>query len=297
MELKGEFKSYAEILDLLQIITMGKKSGEVNLRSDSQNISIFFKEGKVIDFTSNIPSLQTLRERVVNSEISLEEAINFLLHFVSLWNGGKFIFTEKPITNEGIGKADTLNIMMNFTKEEDELTEEVKNALSQNKKFILSERAKLPITIESEAWKLLVAICRGMRIWDALLKIGSSFSEDSQTLSKLIKNNLIEEKTEEEGKVIQEITSKALQEVSFVPPEKIEKVREVLVETMGPMGEFLIEETFDDMEVSKLPTNLVDKFIEKLLEKIPDSCLIDGERCRDRLKEELSRILGGEDEV
>ena len=53
MELRGDFKSYAEILDLLQIITMGKKSGEVNLRSDGESITIYFKEGRAIDFNSN----------------------------------------------------------------------------------------------------------------------------------------------------------------------------------------------------------------------------------------------------
>jgi len=300
MELRGDFKSYTEILDLLQIITMGKKSGEVNLRSGGESITIFFKDGKAIDFTSNVPSLQFLRERAATGEIPLEEAINFLLHHVSLWEQGRFLFLEKPVSYDGIGSADTLNVMMNFTKEEDELPDEVKSAIKENKLFTLSEDAELPITVTQEAWKLLVSICKGMPIWDALLRVGTSFSEDTSTLGLLLKHRLIKVKEEGEATPGKErtVSTEKGAPTSFVPPEKLEKVRELLVETMGPMGEFLIEETLEDMELSQLPTDLVPRFIDTILEKIPDTCLIDGEKCRDRLREQFGQILkGGSDEA
>ena len=292
MELRGDFKSYAEILDLLQIITMGKKSGEVNLRRDGESITIFFKDGKAIDFTSNAPSLQFLRERAATGEIPLEEAINFLLHHVSLWDEGRFLFTEKPVSYDGIGKADTLNIMMNFTKEEDELPEEVKAAIKENRKYTLSEEAELPITITEEGWKILVSLCKGMPIWDALLRVGHSFSDDANTLQTIFKHKLIKPKEEEEESPAKTQAEKR-EVVSLVPSEKLEKVRELLVETMGPMGEFLIEETLEEMDLSQLPTDLVPRFIENLLEKIPDTCLIDGEKCRDRLREQFGETLKG----
>ncbi len=299
MELRGDFKSYSEILDLLQIITMGKKSGEVNLRSDTQSITIFFKDGKAIDFSANVPALKVLRERTLSGEIPLNEAINFLLHHIALWDKGRFLFLEKPISLEGIGSVDTLNIMMNFTKEEDELDQDVKEALKNNKVFTLYEGANLPITITSEGWKLLVSICRGTPIWDALLVKGSSFSEATKTLQLLLKHNLIKEKEGgEETKALKTTEGETKALTSFVPEEKLEKIRELLVETMGPMGEFLIEETLEDMEISQLPTDLIPRFIDTILEKIPDTCLIDGEKCRDRLKEDFLQILeGGSDEA
>ncbi|GEM_PF-1098475 len=299
MELRGDFKSYSEILDLLQVITMGKKSGEVNLRSDIQSITIFFKDGKAIDFSANVPALKVLRERTVSGEIPLNEAVDFLLHHIALWDKGRFLFLEKPISLEGIGSVDTLNIMMNFTKEEDELDQEVKEALKNNKVFTLYERANLPITITSESWKLLVSICRGTPIWDTLLVKGSSFSEATKTLQLLLKHNLIKEKEgEEETKALKATKGETKTLTSFVPEEKLEKIRELLVETMGPMGEFLIEETLEDMEISQLPTDLIPRFIDTILEKIPDTCLIEGEKCRDRLKEDFLQILeGGSDEA
>jgi hypothetical protein len=294
MELRGDFQSYTEILDLLQIITMGKKSGEVNLRSGNQSITIYFREGKAIDFTSNVPPLQKLRERVAVGELPLEEAINFLLHHVSLWESGKFLFTEKPISYDGIGKADTLNIMMNFTKEEDELPKEVKEAIKENRRFTLSEEANLPITITQEGWRLLVAVCKRIPIWNALLEKGRSFSEDTKTLAELISRQLIKPYQESyEEEITSEAPSKEEKVSRFIPQEKLERIRELLVETMGPMGEFLIEETLDELEVSNLPVDMVGKFIETLLEKIPDSCLVEGEKCRDKLREEFLQLLGG----
>jgi hypothetical protein len=66
MELRGDFSSYSEVLDLLQIISLGKKTGEVNLRNQNESISIEFKEGKIANFKSNLPllknSIQELKE-------------------------------------------------------------------------------------------------------------------------------------------------------------------------------------------------------------------------------------------
>jgi len=293
MELRGDFESYAEILDLLQIITMGKKSGEVNLRNDEESITIFFKDGKTIDFNSNVPSLKRLRERVEKGELSLEEAIDFLLHHVAMWDKGRFLFKEAPVSREGIGTADTLNIMMNFTKEEDELPKEVREAIKQNVRFVLSEEANLPATIGKEDWRILVAICRGLPIWDAILQAGHSFSEDTKTVAFLIKHSLIKPKSEEEIAEEGAEEEKGEEVSTQVPEIKLEKVRELLVETMGPMGEFLVEETLEELELSKLPTDLIPNFVEALLEKIPDSCLVDGEKCRDRLRDQIFAILKG----
>ncbi len=289
MELRGKFKHYTDILDLLQIITMGNKSGEILLNSNGESITLFFKDGKAIDFTSNVPSLQHLRERAATGEIPLEEAMNFLLHQVSLWNEGRFLFVEKPLSYEGIGSADTLNVMMNFTKEEDELPEDVRKAIKENKIFILSEEAELPITVTEEGWRLLVSVCKEIPIWDALLRVGKSFGKDTNALHLLLKHRLIkvkdkleEEKEEEKEEVL----------ISLVPDEKMEKVEQLLVETMGPMGKFLVEETLEEMNLKQLPADLVPNFVDALLSKIPDTCFIDGEKCRDKLKKELTWILG-----
>jgi len=67
---------------------------------------------------------------------------------------------------------------------------------------------------------------------------------------------------------------------------------------MGPMGEFLIDETLEDLDISQLTPDVVPNFIDTLLNKIPDTCLVEGESCRERLREEFKRILiGGGDEA
>jgi len=293
MELRGEFTSYDEVLDLLQIITMGKKTGEVNLKNERENLTIVFKDGKVVDFQASSPTLQTLRERVTRGELPLDEAVKFLLHHVAMWEWGKFHFTEGESGSEGIGAADTMNLMMNFTKEEDELPDEVREVLRKNAVFRLSEEAELPITIDEEAWKLLTAVCKRLPIWEAVVASGSSFNEDVKTLKELMEKRLIE--PTEEVPTAQE--EKKEEEEKPIPPEKMEKVKELIVEAMGPMGEFLIEETLEELGVEQLVPDKVGRFIEVLIDKIPDSCLIEGEKCRDRLREQILGLLkGGSDE-
>jgi len=293
MELRGEFTSYDEVLDLLQIITMGKKTGEVKLKNDRENLTLIFKEGKAVDFQASSPTLQILRERVIKGELPLDEAVKFLLHHVAMWDWGKFHFTESEVKSEGIGTADTMNLMMNFTKEEDELPDEVREVLKENAAFRLSEEADLPVTITEEAWKLLTAICKGYPVWEAIVVSGSSFDEDVKTLKELMEKRLIEPTGGEPA-----VQRKEAEEIERpVPPEKMEKVKDLIVEAMGPMGEFLIEETLEEMEVEELVPSKVNQFIEKLIDKIPDSCLIEGEKCRDRLREQILGLLkGGSDE-
>ena len=60
---------------------------------------------------------------------------------------------------------------------------------------------------------------------------------------------------------------------------------------MGPMGEFLIDETLEELEVSQLTPDLVPTFIDALISKIPESCTFEGENCKKRLSEEFRKIL------
>ncbi len=290
MELKGQFKSYTAILDLFQIISMGRKSGEVNLRNDAgDGVTLTFKEGKMVDFFSSIPVLIELKDRVVKNDLPLKEALNFLLHFVSRWEEGSFRFIEKPIELEGIGSADPLNVMMNFTKEEDETPEDIKSILKENRVFSLSESAKLPITVDESYWKFLVSVCERVPIWGILVKKCTSYSKGIQVLSELLKANLIKEAKGIAEDAVKEV--KISKKEGFIPQDRLDRAKTVLVETMGPMGEFLIDDTLEEMGIKELPLSIVDKFISQLLEKVPDSCLIDGEKCKDKLKESLEEIL------
>ncbi len=296
MELKGEFKSHSEILDLFQIVSMGKKSGEVNLRSDSESITIFFRDGKVCNFISNVELLQRIKSQVEEKKISLEEALKSLLHYVALWSNGRFNFVEKSVDVPSIGSADTINVMMDFTKEVDELPEAVKELLKNDGKLSLREDGNFPVTVDESAWGIIVNVCRGRSIKEIAFSLPYPFLEIVRRIDFLMKNGLLEPAKEKEREAV--VSAKAEEkEFSFVQPEKLEKIKELLVDTMGPMGEFLVEETLEEMDLSQLPVDRIPHFIEVLVDKIPDSCLIEGESCRDRIREQIKTILQGGGDV
>jgi len=290
MELRGDFSSYEEVLELLQIISLGKKTGEVNLRNQTESIAIQFKDGNIVNFKSNIPIIGILQQRVKNGELSLKEAAKSLLHYINLWDKGKFNFVEKEITSS-LGSADTTNVMMDFTKEQDELSDKIRKILKENKIYSLSEKPELPLTLEENAWKLLVYLSRGIPVRDVILSKCQSFGSGAMQLEKLFKRNLIEEVKDLPLKV--SIIEENQDTKPVVSKDKLDKIKSILIETMGPMGEFLIDETLEDMEISQLTTDLIPQFIETLIEKIPEGCVVDGENCKEKLKLIISSILEG----
>ncbi len=291
MELRGDFSSYSEILDLLQIVSIGKKTGEVLLNSNGESITLQLKDGKVINFKTNVPFLEELKERVRKGEISLSEAVKFILHYIAMWEKGRFSFLEKEVKTEPIEEIDTIAVMMDFTKEQDEMGEKLKELFKRNPVFELSEDIGEPVTIDPESWKLISLISKGNNLAKAIFHGAKSFKSGLEKIYALKEKGFIREAEEISKPTTKEKETE--EKTGFVNPEVFEKIRELLVEAMGPMGEFLVEETFEDMEITKLPVNMIDTFVENLIEKIPDTCLIEGESCRERLKDEITLLLRG----
>ena len=291
MELRGDFSSYSEILDLLQIVSIGKKTGEVLLNSNGESITLQLKDGKVINFKTNVPFLEELKERVKKGEISLSEAVKFILHYIAMWEKGRFSFLEKEVKTDPIEEIDTIAVMMDFTKEQDEMGEKLKELFKRNPVFELSEDIGEPVTIDPESWKLISLISKGNNLAKAIFHGAKSFKSGLEKIYALKEKGFIREAEEISKPTTKEKETE--EKTGFVNPEVFEKIRELLVEAMGPMGEFLVEETFEDMEITRLPVNMIDTFVENLIEKIPDTCLIEGESCRERLKDEITLLLRG----
>ena len=290
MELRGEFSSESEILDLFQIVSLGKKTGEILLYSTNESVTFFVKDGKIVNFSSNISHISNLKNRLQSGEITFIEAIKFILHYITFWNNGNFSFTEKEINNvESLSEVDTVNVMMDFIKEKDELRNvNYKEILLKNSKYTLSKDAQLPIKFDEESWPILVSLINGKTPLEVIFKESKSFQSGIRILSDFLKKGVIKEKelslTEEQP--VQE-------EKAIVTQEAMEKIRKLLTEIIGPMGEFLVDEALDELQTEELPLNMVDSFIETLTNKVPESCLVEGESCRERLREDIRKIIAG----
>ena len=286
MELKGEFKSINEILDLMQIVALGKKDGEINLRSSEGSITLHFQHGVVVSFDSSIPLVRELRDKVINGSVPANEAVKLIIHYVSYWTNGKFAFTEKPVDVKPFAAVDTMNIMMDYTKESDETPQELQKLLRENVVFTLSSTIKDEITLDKFGWQILVELANGKPLKSVVFS-SSSYSDAIRILVLLLRQGAF--------KVAEKAKTPAKEELPegtvVIPQEKLEKVKELLAEAMGPMGEFLTDETLEEMEISHLTPDLVPKFVDVLISKIPESCMIEGENCRERFSKEFREIL------
>ncbi len=291
MELRGEFRSITEVLDLLQIVSLGKKEGEVLFKSDEGNIVVYFKNGKVVNFDSNIPLIKSLKENVISGKASLPEAAKAIIHYISFWKNGRFVFWEKKVETENLGEADTMNVMMEFTKEKDEMPQEVREVIEKNLRFTLAPDIENTITLDKETWKMLVELSKGTPAKEVIFTVCSSFEKAINRLHELIKKRTLKELSGKEISVAKTPSKKA--EKITIPEERLEEIKEILTEAMGPMGEFLIDETLEELEITELSPDLVPRFIDTLVNKIPETCLIEGESCKERFAQEFKKILLG----
>lgn len=286
MELRGEFRSVSEILDLIQIVSMGKKSGEVNFRSSEGSITLCFHQGKAVNFDSGIPTVSQIKEAAASGKLPFTEAVKLLLHYISFWNDGRFFFVEKPVSTKHLGSVDMVNTMMEFSKEVDETPEEVKKAIRNNKEFQLSEEIKEEIRIDKAGWKLLSEISKGKTLKEILFTLPYPYKVMVEKLSEFLTKGAI---CESSSKSVSAEENKS----SVVSEDKLNKIRELLTISMGPMGEFLVDETLEELEVENLPPDMITMFIDSLIDKIPETCLMEGQSCRERFREEFEKILRG----
>jgi hypothetical protein len=114
------------------------------------------------------------------------------------------------------------------------------------------------ITFDTDMLKLLMAIDEDKTIRQIIGDVAMTPSAFKASLMKLIKLKLIEP-----------VAAAAL--VSYVDEAFIARLREVLVALTGPMGEILIEEIADEMnlDVHKIPRDQVGDFVYNLANQIP----------------------------
>ncbi|WP_163328391.1 DUF4388 domain-containing protein [Desulfurobacterium thermolithotrophum] len=288
MELKGEFKSILEIIDLFQIISLGEKNEKFLLLGKEGKVLFYFKEGKIINFDTDIPILQKLKEKVFIKEILFKEAIKSVMHYVFLWEGGKFHSFEEEINVEEVGNENVLDLIMEFTKEIDELPSNLTDLLKKISSFSFSEELVVDkVTLDKKDWKILVRLIKGEPIKEVIFSF-MPLNESLNKISKFINAGLIKVDIDI---IEKEKTTSKLSFTPVIPQDKLESLKEILIETMGPMGEFLIDEALEELEVFEVPIEMSEKFVETLIEKIPESCITDEEIFKERLKKKLLEIL------
>jgi len=286
MELRGDIKDISVLLEAFQIVGVGGKSGKFEVSGGDGRITFYIKDGSIVNFDTTVPNLRTLKEKTEKGKAKLTDSLVSLLHYIYYWRDGRFHFTDGNVNVQELGKADITNLIMEFSKELDETPEAIKKLIFIDPQFSLSgDISSNQLTLDRKDFLVFQEFLRGKTLKQVLFA-GTPYSELVVTVQKLLSAGIVSPVEKKESEAV-----KSVSVIPTVPEEKLEQVRDRLVEALGPMGEFLIDETFEDLGISQLFVDSVDKFIETLIEKIPDGCIIDGEDCKRRFRQEFKEIL------
>jgi len=286
MELRGEIRDISMLLEVFQIVNVGKKSGRLEVSGEDGKVIFYIKDGNIINVDTTVPNLRVLKEKTEKGEAKFTDSLISFLHYIYYWRNGRFQFKDENINVKERGKADMTNLIMELSKELDETPEAIKKLIFLDPQFTLSgDISSNQLTLEKKDFLVFQEFLRGKTLKQVLFA-GTPYSELIATVRKLLSAGIISPVEKKESEAV-----KSVSVIPTVPEEKLEQVRERLVEALGPMGEFLVDETFEDLGISQLFVDSVDKFIETLIEKIPDGCIIDGEDCKERFRQEFKEIL------
>ena len=286
MELRGEIRDISTLLEVFQIINVGRKSGRMEVSGEDGRVIFYIKDGSIVNIDTTVPTLRVLKEKTEKGETDFTDSLISFLHYIYYWRDGRFQFRDENISVKEHGKADMTNLIMEFSKELDETPEAMKKLIFIDPEFTLSgDITSNHLTLEKKDFQVFQEFLRG-RTLKQVLFAGTPYSDLIAIIQKLLSAGIISPVEKKQSE-----TRKAVSVIPTVPEEKLERVRERLVEAMGPMGEFLVDETIEDLGISQLFIDSIDKFIETLIEKIPDGCIIDGEDCKGKFRQGFKGIL------
>ena len=129
MELRGEIRDISTLLEAIQIVSVGKKSGRLEVSGEDGRIIFYIKDGNIINVDTTVPNLRVLKEKTDKGESDFTDALISFLHYIYYWKDGKFLFRDENINVEERGKTDMTNLIMEFSKELDETPEAIKKLI------------------------------------------------------------------------------------------------------------------------------------------------------------------------
>ncbi len=163
MDLKGEYQSFSDITDVLELLSSSGKSGRLSLSFESEDVGFYLSKGKLFEIKINMGSLSDIYRMYKSKAISLKDFAFIVLYSIENWHNGTFSFSEeKPKVDDGLSMQD---ILMTFGKRKDEL-EKLKNLAKGEKRVRISRDVNVDfLRLNRFDWHILYSsACKSMPV-------------------------------------------------------------------------------------------------------------------------------------
>ena len=276
----GDFLEKVATNNSKGVMTFVKGQGKVACYLDSGAMGTSIADIRV----EGIPVLENMLETSKKLGIEKEKMCTGVFHYILSEPGFSGTYMElsslPPITSPW--NVNFQMVLMNLVKEYDECQEFLTKV---KEKKIKVRPHKIPkknveLTISERQWPVFVGICEG-NLKNSMFAT-ADIELNISTLNFLQKSGLIE--LVEEGEIEEDMGRP-------LSPEFEEKLREFLVDAIGPFGELMVDEAKEAAGIETLTTNNWYLFIEELKSRIDSDCTYKGRSCKDIVEELVRKYL------
>ena len=211
-ELEGRLSQIA-LVDILQMLFMNKKEGELRIISGEQKGTVYLRDGQIYN--------------AVIDGIEKEKALFRLLS----WKDGRFEFLSRPIDIPQQIYPSTGNLLMEGMRQIDEF-EKAKDTFPDSNAILklMVDRSKLPKGLQPIIYEVVNLVEHSPRVGDLVDHASFPDYEVYRTIASLIKKGIL--KVLEAGTVRRIVSTR-----DFLNPQQVTDLRENLLSRFSDMAD------------------------------------------------------------
>lgn len=259
--------SNTRVLEIVKILSLGKRTGRLHVTNGAETCNIFFSEGQVVHaHCSGLTGIKAIQE-------------------ASAWTSGEYRFfvdEQADMQSVFMGTDDVLLEVTNHLRQMDKVTSLIPSPAMVY--ALETDIRESEVQIKAAQWKVLSLVDGRKSIADIAQLVGIASSDAMKIFYTLLRSGLIREVSSDERDTGVGPTLN-LPKTAF-----IESLVAALTRAIGPIAPYVVQETARDITADLLSEDPAQRafLVETIADKIPEGrmSLAFLESMAEKLKEE-----------
>ncbi|WP_297445014.1 hypothetical protein [Desulfurobacterium sp.] len=267
---------------VMQIINNGV-SGFIRVNGPGAEELIFYIGENVFEgvATNNCSIISDMIDNSLRLQHRKDAIVIGALVYPLTWPKGTLLFEETSIPDMYNWRVPTIQVGMDVARVYDEGKAYFKTL--REKKLVCDikpENVKESVQMKPEDFLVFYTLCKERDLKKGLF-IHSHIDETVKTIEQYKRLNII---------TVQEIDINQTESVPL-PKEFEEKIKEILSEALGFIGETIVDDAKERLGIAQITYDNVNLFMEELIKEIPSDCVYKKRSCKEAVNQILKQYL------